>query len=52
VADQTHPGHIDDPVFCNSFLRPSVLRVRFRKMTGVGLRIAKPVTAIAPQPAG
>jgi hypothetical protein len=34
VADQTHSGHIADPVFVKSFVRPSLLRVRFRKMTG------------------
>jgi hypothetical protein len=34
VADQTHPGHIADPEFDNSFVRPWLLRVRFRKMTG------------------
>jgi hypothetical protein len=34
VADQTHSGHIADPVFGKSFVRPSLLRVRFRKMTG------------------
>lgn len=34
VADQTHPGHIADPEFGNSFVRPGPLRMRFRKMTG------------------
>jgi hypothetical protein len=34
VADQTHPGRIDDREFGNSFLSPSLLRGEFRKMTG------------------